>query len=70
MTRNEPTQLCVSEAIAAALAHLIVQGVSEQHWALADAAQWSHPVVQRYAAQAANHAGTQVAASAPVPHQD
>ncbi|MET0266670.1 MAG: CsgG/HfaB family protein [Duganella sp.] len=52
MTRNEPTQLCVSEAIAAALAHLIVQGVSERHWSLADAAQWSNPVVQRYAAQA------------------
>lgn len=51
MTRNEPTQLCVSEAIAAALAHLIVQGVSEKQWALADAAQWSNPVVQRYASQ-------------------
>lgn len=51
MTRNEPAQLCVSEAIAAALAHLVVQGVREQQWALADAAQWSHPVIQRYVAE-------------------
>jgi curli production assembly/transport component CsgG len=62
MTRNEPAQLCVSEAIAAALAHLIVQGVQEQQWSLADAAQWTHPVIQRYAAEQA----TAHASAAPV----
>jgi curli production assembly/transport component CsgG len=49
MTRNEPTQLCVNEAIEAGVAHLIVQGVREGHWALQDPARWSDPVVQRYA---------------------
>lgn len=62
MTRNEPTQLCVSEAIAAALAHLIVQGVRDQQWALADEQQWTHPVIQRYAADQA----ALVAVTAPV----
>ncbi len=49
MTRNEPTQLCVNEAIEAGVAHLIVQGVRDGHWALQDPARWSDPVVQRYA---------------------
>ena len=49
MTRNEPTQLCVNEAIEAGVAHLIVQGVREGHWALQDPARWSDAVVQRYA---------------------
>lgn len=67
-TRNEPAQLCVEEAIAAALAHLIVGGVREQQWALADMAQWSHPVVQRYAAtQAQPVAATEAQVLAPVP---
>ena len=73
MTRNEPAQLCVSEAIAAALGHLIVQGVREQHWALADPAQWSNPVVQRYAgehlAAYAPPAATPTAAAAPATEQ-
>lgn len=62
-TRNEPAQLCVSEAIAAALAHLIVDGIRERQWALADAAQWQHPVVQRYAAAVALPAPATAAAS-------
>jgi len=49
MTRNEPTQLCVNEAIEAGVAHLIVQGVRDGNWALQDPARWSDPVVQRYA---------------------
>jgi curli production assembly/transport component CsgG len=49
-TRNEPTQLCVSEAIEAAVAHLIVQGIQAGNWALADEAGLSNPVVRRYLA--------------------
>jgi curli production assembly/transport component CsgG len=49
MTRNEPTQLCVSEAIEAGVAHLIVRGIQDGNWALHDPASWSDPVVQRYA---------------------
>ena len=50
MTRNEPTQLCVNEAIEAGVAHLIVQGIQGGNWALRDEASLSHPVVQRYLA--------------------
>jgi curli production assembly/transport component CsgG len=49
MTRNEPTQLCVGEAIEAGVAHLIVRGIQDGNWALRDPASWSDPVVQRYA---------------------
>jgi curli production assembly/transport component CsgG len=51
MTRNEPTQLCVSEAIEAGVAHLIVQGLEQGNWALKDPANWRNPVVQRYLAE-------------------
>jgi curli production assembly/transport component CsgG len=50
MTRNEPTQLCVAEAIEAGVAHLIVQGIQAGNWALQDQASLSNPVVQRYLA--------------------
>lgn len=50
MTRNEPTQLCVSEAIEAGVAHLIAQGLKDGNWALKDPAGWSNPVLQRYLA--------------------
>lgn len=36
MTRNEPAQLCVREAIEAAVIHLVAQGVREGHWDLKD----------------------------------
>lgn len=36
MTRNEPAQLCVREAIEAAVIHLVAQGVKEGHWDLMD----------------------------------
>jgi curli production assembly/transport component CsgG len=50
MTRNEPAQMCVTEAIDAAVAHLIVQGVKAGNWALKDAASINHPLMQRYLA--------------------
>jgi curli production assembly/transport component CsgG len=48
MTRNEPAQLCVNEAIESALVHLIVQGVANQTWALKDTKDWYDPTMQRY----------------------
>jgi curli production assembly/transport component CsgG len=48
MTRNEPQQLCVKEAIEAAVAHLIVQGLANRTWALKDEKDWYDPTVQRY----------------------
>ena len=48
ITRNEPAQLCVKEAIEAGLIHLVVQGIQSGAWLLNDSNDWSHPVVQRY----------------------
>lgn len=50
MTRNEPTQLCVNEAIEAGVAHLIVQGIQAGNWALRDEASLADPVLKRYLA--------------------
>lgn len=51
MTRNEPAQLAVGEAIEAGVAHLIVQGLRNGSWALKDAGAWDDPVLQRYMAE-------------------
>lgn len=48
LTQNEPAQLCVREAIEAAVAHLIVQGVGDGSWQLANAAESRLPVFQKY----------------------
>lgn len=47
-TRNEPAQLCVREAIEAAVVHLIVQGLNDHVWALKDDKDWNAPVIQSY----------------------
>ncbi len=51
-SRNEPTQLCVNEAIEAAVLHLIVQGLQKNLWALKNAADINHPLVQAYLKEA------------------
>lgn len=58
MTRNEPQQLCVNEAIESALVHLIVQGVSNQTWALRDMKDWYDPTMQRYLQENQGYAQT------------
>jgi curli production assembly/transport component CsgG len=52
MTRNEPAQLCVREALDAAVAHLIVQGLADGRWQLRDEKDWSNPLLQDYLGQA------------------
>jgi curli production assembly/transport component CsgG len=47
-TRNEPAQLCVQEAIEAALLHLIVEGVTENHWALMNPEDIQSHVIEPY----------------------
>ena len=47
-TRNEPAQLCVSEAIESAVAHLVAQGIQAGNWALQDQAEIGNPVLKRY----------------------
>jgi curli production assembly/transport component CsgG len=58
MTRNEPQQLCVNEAIESALVHLIVQGVANQSWSLKDMKDWYDPTMQRYLQENQGYAQT------------
>ena len=48
MTRNEPAQLCVREAIEAGVVHLVAQGIQAGNWALQDQAEMANPVLKRY----------------------
>ena len=47
-TTNEPPQLCVLEAIEKAVVSMIVEGILDNQWALADPADMDHPVIQNY----------------------
>jgi curli production assembly/transport component CsgG len=48
ITSNEPPQLCVNEAIEAAVVHLIAQGIKGGNWTLQNDADKSSPVLKRY----------------------
>lgn len=48
VTSNEPPQLCVNEAIEAAVVHLIAQGIEAGNWTLQNDADRSNPVLKRY----------------------
>lgn len=48
MTRNEPAQLCVREAIEAAVIHLVAQGIQEGHWDLKDDKDRGNSLLGRY----------------------
>lgn len=48
MTRNEPAQLCVQEAIDTAVIFLTLQGVRDGLWSLKNDADLQLPVVQHY----------------------
>jgi curli production assembly/transport component CsgG len=65
MTRNEPQQLCVNEAIESALVHLIVQGVANQTWSLKDMKDWYDPTMQRYLQENQGYAQTMEAVNPP-----
>lgn len=56
ITQNEPAQLCVKEAIEAAVVHLTVQGVKDQNWALKNPDDWNLPVIQDYLRAETNYA--------------
>jgi curli production assembly/transport component CsgG len=49
MTRNEPAQLCVREAIEAGVVHLIVQGLKDGNWELKDESERASPLIRSYA---------------------
>lgn len=48
VTRNEPAQQCVKDAIEAAVVHLVVQGIQEGAWSLKDRKDWDRQVIQSY----------------------
>ena len=48
MTRNEPAQLCVREAIEAAVLHLTVLGVRDGVWSLKNPEDRNAPLMQAY----------------------
>jgi curli production assembly/transport component CsgG len=47
-SNNEPTELCIQDALEAAVIHLILQGVQDKLWSFKDANQMNHPIVRRY----------------------
>lgn len=48
ITRNEPAQLSVKEAIDAAVIHMIVQGLKDGNWQLENEEDWNAEVIQNY----------------------
>jgi curli production assembly/transport component CsgG len=49
MTRNEPAQLCVREAIESAVVFLVVQGLKDHHWEMKNESDWDNPLIKAYA---------------------
>lgn len=56
ITHNEPAQLCVKEAIEAAVLHLAVQGLKDRTWALKNPKNWYSPIIQKYLSEENNYA--------------
>lgn len=50
-TRNEPAQLCLQDAIEAAVVHLVARGVRGNLWSLADEQERDNDVLRRYLAE-------------------
>lgn len=48
ITRNEPAQQCVLEAIEAGVIHLTLLGARDGLWAFRDEGAWQSPLVKRY----------------------
>ena len=71
VTRNEPAQLCVKDAIEAAVVHLVVQGLKDSSWVLKSEADWTLPVVQSYLRQENDYASSRTEmADKPEPNAD
>ncbi|MFT7558261.1 MAG: curli production assembly/transport component CsgG [Flavobacteriales bacterium] len=47
-TRNEPVQLCLTEAIQEAVLRVIVDGVADRSWSLANIADLNNPIIEKY----------------------
>lgn len=51
MTTNEPANIAVRAAIEAAVIHLIVDGVRDNHWQLASSGDLANPIFKRYSGE-------------------
>lgn len=58
VTSNEPTQLCVKEAIEAAVIHLTVQGLKDKNWFLSKESDWNSPIIQAYLQESNTYAAS------------
>lgn len=56
VTRNEPAQLCVKEAIESAVLHLTVRGLKDRNWVLQNETDWNLPIIQNYLREETNYA--------------
>ena len=55
VTHNEPVQLCLTSAIETAVIHLVIQGIEQGIWQLANADDWqSSAIFRKYLAQASD----------------
>ena len=54
-TRNEPSQLCVLNALEAAVVHLVVTGIKDKLWELSDPKDIESPILQAYLNEQQEH---------------
>lgn len=59
-TTNEPVQLCVREAIEAAVIHLTVQGLKDHVWTFKNEKDWESPVIQAYLKESTEYANAPI----------
>ena len=55
ITRNEPAQLAVKEAIESAVIYLTVKGLKDRQWTLLNEADWNLPIIQDYLREETNY---------------
>lgn len=55
ITRNEPAQLAVKEAIESAVIYLTVKGLKDGQWTLLNETDWNLPVIQDYLREETNY---------------
>jgi curli production assembly/transport component CsgG len=68
MTRNEPAQLCVRDAIESAVVFLVVQGLKERLWQLKDEKDADSPLIRAYASDDGMIQASDLAAAASGSH--
>jgi curli production assembly/transport component CsgG len=68
MTRNEPAQLCVRDAVESAVVFLVVQGLKQRLWQLNDERDAASPLIKAYELDDGIIRGAELAGAADVSH--